>query len=75
MSSVFVTSPVSTDMPLLFQSFRSGPFVATVFCDVKRVTWRKFGLANRIDLVMYWPMVPVPPNMRMLEAAKADMAP
>ncbi len=47
--------------------------MSTVFCDVKMATCGKAGRAPRMDLVMYWPMVPVAPKSRMRDGIAAAM--
>jgi hypothetical protein len=44
-----------------------------VLADVNNTTCWKAGLARRIDAVIYVPMVPVPPKMRILVGVKDAM--
>ena len=48
----------------------SSDLVATPLGEVKRMTCWKAGLAWRREDVMYRPITPVPPNMRILVVVK-----
>lgn len=68
-------SPVMTDAsPFAFQDSRSEAFVCAVLGDVKMETLLKDGCADRMEAMMYLPMLPVAPKTRMFEGLKVAIA-
>ena len=66
-SSSFVTSPTKISTPWDFRDSISLAFCVTVFWEVRMAIRPKLALAAMICSVIYFPMAPVAPMMRMLE--------